>query len=87
MSFSSNLTAVARTLLDKYGEAITLQRVAEGAYDTSDGTVSAGTTTNYSVDGHPFNYSQDQIDQKSIRQTDLGLYLAKPTSVTPADRS
>lgn len=84
MTFSSNLIATARRLLDTYGESISIQRVAEGAYDPTDGTVAAGTTINYSADGYPFNYSQDQIDQKSVRQTDLGLYLAKPTSVVPA---
>lgn len=84
MSFSTNLTATARRLLDTHGESISLTRVAEGAYNVSDGTVATGTTTNYSADGHPFNYAVEEIDDTTIRSTDLGLLLAKPTSETPA---
>lgn len=84
MSFSTNLIATARRLLSTYGESISLTRVAEGAYNVADGTVAAGTTTNYSADGHPFNYSAEEVDDTTVRSTDLGLWLAKPTSETPA---
>ena len=83
MSFSTNLIAVGRRLIQKYGENITLQRVAEGAYDVSDGTVAAGTTTNYTAYGAPVDYNNNEIDDKSIRKADVKLWLEKPTSQTP----
>lgn len=83
MSFSTNLIAIARRLLNDYGESISLSRVTEGAYDPTDGSVAAGSTTNYSADGHPFNYTPAEVDDTTIKSTDLGLWLAKPTSQTP----
>jgi len=77
------MIATARRLIQKYGENITLQRVVEGAYDVSDGSVSSGTTTNYSAKGHPAEYSNDEVDGKSIRKSDVKLWLEKPTTQVP----
>jgi len=83
MSFATNLTSVGRRLIQAYGESITLQRVVEGAYDVSDGSVAAGTTTNYTAKGHPSEYNNNEIDDTSIRKADIKLWLEKPTTQVP----
>lgn len=84
MSFSTNLTATARKLLNTYGEELTFTRVAEGAYDPTNGTVAAGTTTNYTADALPVDYNADEVDDKTILKNDIGLWIEKPASETPA---
>lgn len=84
MSFSTNLIAVARRLLNSYGEELTFTRVTEGAYNVADGTVAAGTTTNYTADCAPVDYNTDEVDDKTILKNDIGLWIEKPASETPA---
>lgn len=84
MSISSNLTAMARRLLGAYGENLTFTRVTEGAYNVADGTVAAGSTTNYTADCAPIPYTADEIDDKTILKTDISLWIEKPTSEVPA---
>ena len=83
MSFSTNMIAVGRRLIKKYGELITLQRVAEGAYVPTTGAVGAGTTTNYTAYGAPVDYNQSEVDGTTIRTSDTRLWLEVPTTVTP----
>lgn len=84
MSFSTNLIAVARRLLNTYGEELTFTRVAEGAYNVADGTVAAGTTTNYTADCASVDYNADEVDDKTILKNDIGLWIEKPASEVPA---
>lgn len=84
MSFSTNLIAVARRLLNTYGEELTFTRVAEGAYDPSNGTVGAGSTTNYTADSAPVAYNANEVDNTTIKANDIGLWIEKPASETPA---
>ena len=83
MSFATNMIAVGRRLIQKYGESMTMQRVAEGAYDPTDGSVAAGTTTNYTAYGAPVDYNQEEVDGSSIRTTDVKLWLELPTTEVP----
>lgn len=77
------MIATARTLIQKYGQSMSIQRVAEGAYDPTDGTVAAGTTTNYSAYGAPVDYNANEIDNKTIRINDIKVWLEVPTTETP----
>lgn len=83
MSFSTNLIATARALIQKYGQSMVIERVAEGAYDVSDGSVAAGTTTNYTAYGAPMDYTSSEVDGKTIRVSDIKVWLEKPTTQTP----
>lgn len=83
MSFATNMIATARRLIQTYGESITLQRVAEGAYVPTTGAVGAATTTNYTAYGAPVDYNQAEVDGATIRTTDIKLWLELPTTVTP----
>jgi|TARA_R110000782_G_scaffold144434_1_gene237274 hypothetical protein len=83
MSFSTNLLAVSRALIQKYGQSMAIERVAEGAYDPTDGTVAIGTTTNYTVFGAPVDYTSNEVDNTNIRVGDIKVWLEKPTTETP----
>jgi hypothetical protein len=80
MSLSTTMIALARTELEDKGRAVSLQRVTEGAYDVTDGTVGAATTVNYSAFGLPDGYSAFEIDGTSIRNSDIKLWLSTPTT-------
>ena len=83
MSLATTLIATGRRLIQKYGQSMSIERVAEGAYDVSDGSVAAGTTTNYTAYGAPMDYSSNEVDGKTVRKTDVKVWLEKPTTVTP----
>ncbi len=83
MSLATVLTAVGRNLIQKYGQSMAIVRVTEGAYNVADGSVAAGTTTNYTAYGAPVDYTSNEIDGKTIRQSDTKVWLEKPTTVTP----
>lgn len=83
MTFATNLIAVGRRLVRNYGESIELQRVAEGVYNPAAGTVATGTTTNYTAYGAPVDFNRDEVDNTSIRKSDVKLWLEKPTTVVP----
>lgn len=84
MSFSTNMIATARSLLNTYGESITLTRESEGTYSPTDGSFSGVSSSSYVADGFPDQYSKDEIDETLVRSSDIKLLLEKPTSVTPA---
>jgi hypothetical protein len=80
MSLSTTMIALARKQLEDKGRAVTLQRVTEGAYDVTDGTVGAATTVNYSAYGLPDGYNSLEVDGTSIRNSDVKLWLSTPTT-------
>lgn len=82
-AFTDNMPATALRLLTKYGEAVSLSRVTEGSYDVSNGTVAAGSTTNYTGYGAPVDYIAAEIDGTVIQQGDVRLLLNQ-TSTEPA---
>lgn len=84
MSLSTNLITTARTLLADYGESITLTRESEGTYSPTDGSFSGASSSSYSADGLPTQYSKFEIDETLVKSSDIRLILEKPTSVTPA---
>lgn len=85
MSFATNLQATASTLLTKYGRAVTLGRVAEGAYDTATSAVAAGTTTAFSGYGHPSPYKLSDIDGVVVQGGDIDLLLYSSTEPLVGD--
>lgn len=70
MAFKDRMQTVANTLLTNYGESITCQRVAEGAYDPANLSVAAGTITNYTGVGLPTDYRADEIDGVNVQLDD-----------------
>ena len=80
MSLSTTMITLARTQLEDKGRAVSLERVTEGAYDVTDGTVGAATTVNYSAYGLPDGYNSLEVDGTSVRNSDVKLWLSTPTT-------
>lgn len=80
MSLSTTMIALARAQLEDKGRSVSLQRVTEGSYNVADGTVGAATTTNYSAYGLPDGYNALEVDGKSIRNSEIKLWLSTPTT-------
>jgi hypothetical protein len=72
-------------LIDRYGYDLTLRRTAVGgAYNTTTGAVTGGTTTTASVRGVFVNYMERDIDGTSILADDRKLLLqARGLTVAP----
>lgn len=79
MTFATNLQGVALQLLTNYGRSISLQRVTEGAYNTSTSTLASGTTTSYSGYGHPSPYTSNELANVDLLSTDIKLILYSTT--------
>lgn len=75
---------MARDLLNKYGRSATFSRVTEGAYDPTDGTVAAGSSSNFSADVFLDTYNTAEINDTTVKYDDIKMYIEKPASDTPA---
>jgi len=83
---SDNLAATVLSLITEYGEAITLTRTSEGAYNSATGTTGAATTTTYTGYGVPEDYQAREIDGEIIQRSDSRLYVnAISTTPVPGD--
>lgn len=81
-NFSTRMATTALRLIVTYGEAITLTRVVEGAYDPATGSTGAPTTTPYSGYGAPTNYNKLEVDGQQVKTSDIRL-LVHALSVVP----
>lgn len=86
MSFYAGIGSMATRLLGKYGQTVTLTRTADGTYDTTDGTLTAGAQTEYECSAAVFDYAQQEIDGTQIRQGDRRVML-QATGDVPLPRS
>lgn len=75
MTFSSNLLDTARRLIRAYGENISFSRVVEGTFIPSTGGLGTGTTTAFTAYGAPMNYNSEEINNTTIMQNDLQVWL------------
>lgn len=80
--FSDGIVVIATSLLREFGESASFTRIEEGVYDASDGTVGAGTTTNYTGFVVPVDYTGTDIDDVHVQQGDIKLFVEK-TSTEP----
>ncbi len=85
MSFASNMQATALRLLTKYGQAMSVSRVDEGAFVPSTGAVGSGSTTSFSGYGYPDAYTIDEIDNVTILATDIQLYIRVSQEIKVGD--
>lgn len=83
MSFYPSLAATALSLLQEYGQSVTLSRTVRGTYDPATGAPAAGTTTTYTGTAAVFDYAQARIDGTDIRAGDQVAYLATDGVVLP----
>lgn len=87
------IVAIARTLIQKYGQAVTLQIHTDGALPDADKPWEPGepTFTDYATFGAIFPVEESLIDQTTIKAGDqvayLGISTSMPTDlqVTPLD--
>lgn len=71
----TSLAATAQRLMDRFGQAMTLRRVVNSAYDTSTGTVTQA-TTDYAVNGVVQAYKESRVDGSIIRRGDKQVIVA-----------
>ncbi len=79
-AFTDCIVTTARDLLTEFGESASFTKIVEGAYSTSDGTVAAGTTTNYSGFVVPVDYVNAEIDGEFVLQGDIKLFVEQTTT-------
>lgn len=85
MTFSTNMKSVAERLLMAYGQSVSVVRDNIGSYDSSTGTVTDSSDTNYSGYGHPSNYQKQYIDGVLIQQGDVRLTFYSTTAPLVSD--
>lgn len=73
------MQGVSSSLLTEFGEAVSGQRVTEGAYDPSTSTTAPGSTINYTGVGLPTSYTEEQIDGENILIGDTLLVFYSET--------
>lgn len=81
-TLSDTLGAVATRLLSLYGEALTVTRVTEGAYNPDDSGVTDGTTTTFTTYGTTYDYIASEVDGTVIQRGDVKL-VVQPTAIAP----
>lgn len=81
-TFSNEMSAISLELIREFGEAITFTRVTEGTYNPATGATDTGTTTTFTGYGVPDNYSNNQISERVIAESDSILYV-NPTTIAP----
>ncbi len=69
-SIGAEMAKSTLKLLTESGQALTLRRVAEGAYDPDTGTTAAATTTDIIVNVAFVDYSENVIDGVNIVRGD-----------------
>ncbi len=79
MSFATRMQQTARTLLTKYGQAVSGSRDINSNFVPADGTVTVGTPLTYTGVCYPSNYNQNQIDGTIIQQDDILIILRTDT--------
>lgn len=80
MSFYSNLSKTAATLLKQKGQLVTLRRITEGAYDAATGAATQ-TVTLYSGHGAVFAFPQREVDGDAVQRDDRKVLLSASTTM------
>ena len=81
-SFYNGLAATATSLLDTYGQTVTLSRLTGATFNPTLGEDSGGSTTTWTGNGAAFNYKNSEIDGVMIQEKDMRLTL-EAVSTTP----
>lgn len=76
-TFDARMVSLAQRLTSKFGESLTFTRVTQGAYDASDGTTATPTTTNYTANAVPQDYTEFERALESVQQDDVRLCVEK----------
>jgi len=78
----STLTSMAmQTLVNQFGQEVTLRKPNYGSYDPSTGTVASTTNTDYTVKAYMAEYSLSEVNNDSILMGDRKALLpARDTS-------
>lgn len=75
MTFSSNMIQVARRLLLKFGETCSFTREIEGSFNPSTGSLAIPSVYSYTAKGAPVNFNRDEIDNSTVLETDLQVWI------------
>jgi hypothetical protein len=80
----ATLTSMAmQTLVNQFGQEVTLRKPNYGSYDPSTGTVASTTNTDYTVKVYMAEYSLSEVNNDSILMGDRkALLAARDTSNT-----
>jgi len=80
--FYSQLAATATSLLDTYGQTVTLSRLTGATFDPILGQDSGGSTTTWTGSGASFNYNSSEVDGAMVLESDIRLVI-EAVSTTP----
>lgn len=76
---STNLKAIASSLLTDFGETVTFIRETTSEYNVNTGAVDPVTTTTYSGNGYTRFYTINEIDGNIVQQNDIFLLVYTTT--------
>lgn len=76
MSFAEQMKAVAKDLIDNFGELATFSRESEGTFDPVTGTKSGVTSTSWSLKVTPLTYAEQVFDGVDVQTGDIKLMFA-----------
>lgn len=73
------------SLIKDFGKEVTLHKVTSGSYDPATGTVSGGSTTDYTVTAYFYNFQEGINDNEIRRGTRRCVISALGLSIAPDD--
>ncbi len=82
MSFASNMKAVSKRMIDKYGSDVILVEVSQGAYNPDTGKADE-VTTPHMTKAHISQFDQSLIVAGVVDIKDMKLTLYTETSIIP----
>ena len=85
MSFATDMQSVASELLSEFGQEVTFSRTSQGAFIPSTGAVGSGTSSTYTANVHPSDYTAEEIDGVSVLYSDVKLLTYSTTEVLVGD--
>jgi len=85
MSFATDMQQVAYELLYEFGQSVTCSRTTQGTFVPSTGAVGAGSSSTYTSNVYPDQYTNSEIDGSSVQFGDIKLYMYSTTQPLVGD--
>ena len=78
---------MAQSLIERYGQQVTIQRVEQGAYDPVTGTMGEETFNVTATAGPPHSYVTDELSGSLVQRGDTVIDLAGDLDMTATGAS
>lgn len=76
MTMDTTLRPLARKLVDGFGKAVTLRRIASGTYDPTTGAISGSVTTDFEIRGVVRSLEDGHVKNTLVETGDLEVTIA-----------